>query len=57
LQRVAYLYGGRFVGSFALVESVEEIQERILYGLAANCREADNSIRARRGILLISKMA
>jgi hypothetical protein len=57
LQRVAHLYGGRFVGNLALIESVEEIQERILYRLAANCREANNSVRTHRGKLLISKMA
>jgi hypothetical protein len=54
---VAHLYGGRLVGSLALIESVEEVQEHILYRLATNCREADNPIGAYRVILLISKVA
>jgi hypothetical protein len=57
LQRVLHLHGGRLVGSLALIESVEEIQEHILYGLVANRREVDNTIRARRVKLLIGKMA
>jgi len=30
LQSVAHLYGSRLVGSLALIESVEEVQEHIL---------------------------
>jgi hypothetical protein len=54
---VTHLYGGRFVGSLALIKSVEEVQEDILYRLATNRRKADNSIGAHGIKLLISKIA
>jgi hypothetical protein len=36
LQSVPHLNGGRLVGSFALIESVKELQEQIIYGFVAD---------------------
>jgi hypothetical protein len=57
LQSVAHLYGGRLVGSLALIESVKEVQKQVFYGLVADSREVDNPVGEARDEVLMGQVA